>query len=119
MIWLDLHACSIMVTTRRGEGVLSDRHDIVGHVPLEISRYCWFFLIRGGTIKGKVVDLTTRRSPIPSSGLEMKLDLTFSGSTPLVQKMKELVMDRYEWEYSGQLAEAPQAQVDSQDDLDL
>ena len=36
-----------------------------------------------------------------------------------VQKMKELVMDRYEWEYSGQLAEAPQAQVDSQDDLDL
>ena len=77
----------------------------------------WFFLIRGGTIKGKVVDLTTRRSPIPSSGLEIKLDLTFSGSTPLVQKM--LVMDRYEWEYSGQLAEAPQAQVDSQDDLDL
>ena len=90
------------MTTRLGEGVLSDRHDIVGHVPLEISRYCWFFLIRGGTIKGKVVDLTTRRSPIPSSGLEIKLDLTFSGSTPLVQKMKELVMDRYEWEYSGQ-----------------
>ena len=47
----------------------------------KITHYCWFFLIRGGTIEGKVVDLTTRRSPIPSSGLEIKLDLTFSGST--------------------------------------
>ena len=63
--------------------------------------------------------MKTRRSPIPSGGLEIKLELTFSGFTPLVRKMKELMMERYEWEYSGQVAEAPQAEVDSHEDIDL
>jgi len=28
----------------------------VGHVPAEISKVCWFFLRRGGTIKCRVTD---------------------------------------------------------------
>ena len=42
--------------------------DIVGHVPLEISRYVWFFMDRGGRIGAKVRSPRYRRSPIPKGG---------------------------------------------------
>ena len=49
----------------------------VGHVPMELSRFIWFFVDLGGTVTGRVMDNKPRRSPIPSAGLEIKLLLTF------------------------------------------
>ena len=42
----------------------------VGHIPVEISRLCHYFLLNGGLIEGKVVDNKPRGSPIPSGGQE-------------------------------------------------
>ena len=47
----------MLVLIPKENGVISDRYDVVGHVPLEVSRYCWFFIHRGGEISGKVVEL--------------------------------------------------------------
>ena len=63
----------------------------VGHVPLEISKFCY----HGGDIEGKVIDIRPRRSPIPSGGLEIKLLLTFCGPGPVVDKMKQIVRGLY------------------------
>ncbi|MCP4489193.1 MAG: hypothetical protein GY820_18055 [Gammaproteobacteria bacterium] len=89
--------------------------DVVGHVPLEVSRYCWFFILRGGRISGEVVDLKARRSPIPSGGMEIKLELRFTGPARLVCRMRELIAT-YSWDYNVNV------QVDDQqeeDDIEL
>ena len=63
----------------------------VGHVPLEVSKLCYFFMQHGGRITGKVFDTKRRLSPIPSGGLEIKLQLTFTGQGDLSCKMKRLL----------------------------
>ena len=50
----------------------------VGHIPMEISRLCHYFLASDGVINGYLVDVKPRRSPIPSAGLEVRLELQFS-----------------------------------------
>ena len=50
---------------------------IVGHIPLEILRYVWFFLVRGGKFEAKMHDPRYRPSPIPKGGLEIILQATF------------------------------------------
>ena len=77
----------------------------VGHVPLEISKFCYFFMQYGGHITGKVVDVKSRRSPIPSGGLEIKLQLTFTGQGEKIVKMRRLLIDAYSWDYTGQQAD--------------
>ena len=52
--------------------------DIVGHVPIEISRFVWFFMDRGGRIVAKVHTPRYRRSPIPKGGLEIIVKITFT-----------------------------------------
>ena len=51
------------------------RSDTVGHIPREISRFIYFFMEIGGMVEGTVVDLAKIRSPMPSGGLEIKLEL--------------------------------------------
>ena len=43
----------------------------IGHVPAEISKVCWFFLRRGGTIKCRMSTDRHRRSPLEQGGLEV------------------------------------------------
>ena len=74
----------------------------VGHVPLEISKICHYFIIHGGEISGTVEDSKPRRSPIPSGGLEIKLNLTFKGRGDLIDKLKLLLRDAYNWDYTGE-----------------
>ena len=74
----------------------------VGHVPLEVSKLCYFFMQHGGRITGKVIDTKRRPSPIPSGGLEIKLQLIFTGQGDLSCKMKRLLVDAYSWDYTGQ-----------------
>lgn len=49
----------------------------VGHMPLEISRFVWFFLERGGDINAKVCRTKCEESPIPKGGLEIVTEVTF------------------------------------------
>ena len=41
-------------------------------------------------------------SPIPSGGLEIKLNLTFKGRGDLIDKLKLLLRDAYNWDYTGE-----------------
>ena len=59
----------------------------VGHLPIEISKLCWFFIQRGGTITCEVTG-THRRSNLEQGGLEIPCDLTFKGPTTLIKKLK-------------------------------
>jgi len=42
----------------------------IGHIPAEISKFCCFFLRRGGTIKCRVSTDRCRRSPLEQVGLK-------------------------------------------------
>ena len=50
----------------------------VGHIPREISRHSYFFPKEGGNITGHLICTNYKVSPIPASGLEVPLLLTFS-----------------------------------------
>ena len=51
----------------------------VGHNPREISWYIYFFIKKENRkITGNIKSLNYKLSPIPSGGLEMPLQLTFS-----------------------------------------
>ena len=49
----------------------------VGHIPLEISRFVYFFLERGGKKEAKVYRTKCEESPIPKGGLEIVTQVTF------------------------------------------
>ena len=97
----DRYACSVK-RIKEGRGVLMARLVTVGHVPLEISKICHYFIIHGGEISGTAEDSKPRRSPIPSGGLEIKLNLTFKGRGDLIDKLKLLLRDAYNWDYTGE-----------------
>ena len=84
----------------------------VGHVPLEISRLCFYFLQdEGSVISGKVVDTRPRRSSISSAGLEVKLMLKFSGRAGTVDVMKQQIRQKYSWDYTGAPADQLQESI--------
>ena len=58
-----LLACSIIHTTPT-RGLLFPTSLVVGHVLLEISKYCYHFIRHGEEIEGKVADIWPSRSPI-------------------------------------------------------
>ena len=70
----------------------TDGWKTVGHVPREISRYIYFFIKKeNGKITGNVKSLNYKPSPIPSGGLKILLQLTFSCPVEWVRdKMKRL-----------------------------
>ena len=49
----------------------------VGHIPLEISRFVYFFLERGGKKEAKVYRTKCEESPIPKGGLEIVAQKAF------------------------------------------
>ena len=73
-----------------------------GHIPLEVSKLCHYFMVHGGLITGAVEDAKPRRSPIPSGGQEIKLRLTFRAVAPLADKMKVLLRQQYNFEFDCQ-----------------
>ena len=50
----------------------------------------------------KVADIRLRRSPIPSGGLEFKLNLTFTAEGPIMYMMSQFLRDSYSWDYTGE-----------------
>ena len=49
---------------------------IVGHIPREIPRFCYFSVKHGGLLHGNVSDIKYRRSPLPQGGLEIPMTLS-------------------------------------------
>ena len=64
----------------------------IGHVTAEISKVCWFFLRRGGTIKCRVSTDRHCRSPLEQGGLEVPCELIFvADDLKLLKKLKKIV----------------------------
>ena len=67
----------------------------IGHVPAEISKVCWFFLRRGGTIKCRVSTDRRRRLPLEQGGLKVSCKLIFvADDQKLLKKLKKIVSTR-------------------------
>ncbi len=87
------------------EGVITPNIVTVGHIPMEISRLCHYFLLEGGTIEGQLVDTKPRRSPIPSAGLEVKLTLkcsTVGNQARGPYRQDGVGVREYGWDYTGE-----------------
>ena len=70
----DLYACAIRIKNKYFSNLITD-----GYIPREISRHVHFFIkTEGGKVNMYVKSLTYRLSSIPSGGLEIPIQLTFS-----------------------------------------
>ena len=63
---------------------------IVGHVPKERNRICWYFLQHDGEIACDVTG-PKRRSPLAEGGLEIPCKYNFVGKKKYIKKLKELL----------------------------
>lgn len=63
--------------------------ETVGHIPREISRFCYYFVNYGGALEGRVRDSKYRPSPIPSGGLEIPIRLIVKKMIPLTTCLKK------------------------------
>ena len=87
-----------ILTTIQERGNVHDRFAVavkkerltVGHLPIEMSKFCWFFIRRGGSITCEVTG-PRRRSRLEQGGLEIPCDLIFKGPTTLIKKLKTAV----------------------------
>ena len=61
----------------------------VGHVPKELSRATWFFLMRGGKISDSVFEKKYRPSPIPKGRLEIMLEVELK-----IENSKRKILER-------------------------
>ena len=86
----DPDACAV-----KGKEKYFDGWKTVGHVPREISQFIYIFIKKeNGKITGNVKSLNYKPSPIPSGGLEILLQLTFSCPMEWVRdKMKDFIDD--------------------------
>ena len=67
----------------------------IGHVLAEISKVCWFFLRRGGTIKCRVSTERHRHLPLEQGGLEVAYKLIFvADNQKLLKKLKKIASTR-------------------------
>ena len=71
---VDPYVCAIKIKNRFFDSLIT-----VGYIPREISRHVHFFIKpEGGKVIGHIKSLTYRPSFIPSRGLEILLQLTFT-----------------------------------------
>ena len=67
---------------------------VVGHIPRELSKMCWYFLQRGGEILCTITG-SRRRSNLMEGGLEIPCIYTFRGKKNLVDKLKSIMSDMH------------------------
>ena len=70
---VDPYACAIKIKNRFFNSLIT-----VGYIPRETPHVHFFIKTEGGKVIGHVKSLTYRPSPIPSGGLEIPLQLTFT-----------------------------------------
>ena len=123
-----IHDPHSVAFTRKSRARLTP--DVVGHFPLEISRYVWFFLNRGGRVTGMVHDPRYRRSPIPMGGLEIIIKVTFTIAEEkkrYLERLRELIAKNYETpdenretdERQGKASDVIDEEVSDDDTLDI
>ena len=95
---VDPYACAIKIKNRFFDSLIT-----VGHIPREISWHVHYFIrIEGDKVIGHVKSLAYRPSSIPSEGLEIPLQLTFTCDDKLtLDLMNGLVKSLYDWNYTG------------------
>ena len=95
---VDPYALAIKIKNR-----FFDSLTTVGYTPREISRHFHFFIkTEGGKVIGHVKSLTYRPLPIPSGGLEIPLQLTFTCDDKLtLDLMISFLKSLYDWNYTG------------------
>ena len=111
---VDPYACTIEIKNR-----FFDRLITVGHIPREISRHVQLFIkTNGGKVIGHVKSLTYRPSPLPSGGLQILLQLTFTcDNTLTLDLMNGFVKRLYNWNYTG-LVQDNNNEDDDEEDSD-
>ena len=109
----DPYSCAVQI---RYEGTYRDRLDTVGHIPRETSRFVFYFIEMGCIVEGIVADISHRRSPIPSGGLEIKLKLYFRHSSiSLVEQLGSFIA-RYDYELDRQPVVRENVEVEEAED---
>ena len=114
-IAIDPYACAVKSKEKYFDGWKT-----VGHVPREISRYIYFFIKKeNGKITGNVKSLNYRPSAIPSGGLDIPLQLTFSCPMEWVRdKMKDFIDNFYTYDFTG-ILHNDKSSDDSDIEIDL
>ena len=72
--------------------------DVVGHFPMEVSRFVFFFIKHGGAVSGKVAREKYLPSPIPKGGLEIAVEAEFSieaTKKDLLTRLIKLIDENY------------------------
>ena len=69
-----------------------DKNEIVGHLPMEISRVTKFLLDRGANVSAKLTSTHYRRSPLVQGGIEIPCVVTVSMPGTVIN---QLLMERY------------------------
>ena len=97
-IAIDPYACAV-----KAKDKYFDEWKTVPHVLREISRYIYFFIKKeNGKVTGNVKSLNYKPLPIPSGGLEILQQLTFSCPVEWVRdKMKDFIDDFYSYYFTG------------------
>ena len=86
--------CAVAVVRKSKNPItLEANHKVVGHVPLEISRYIFFAMNHSCTFSGVVQDTHKYRSPITQGGLEIEAQITAEWAS--AEKAKFLVFRNY------------------------
>ena len=75
-------------------------NEIVGHMPMELSRVTKFLIERGANVSLKLTSTNYRRSPLVQGGLEIPclVTVTMSGTIInqlIMEKYKQLVNEKY------------------------
>ena len=76
---------------------------MVGHIPLEISKFFYFFLERGGKMEAKIYRTKCEESPIPKGGLEIVTQVTCKTEE---EKKRFLLLDSIKENYKTPKSEA-------------
>ena len=69
-----------------------DKNEIVGHLPMEISRVTKFLLDRGANVSARLTSTHYRRSPLVQDGIEIACVVTVSMPGTVIT---QLLMKRY------------------------
>ena len=92
----------------------------VRHISREILGHCHFFMEEGGNITGHLISTTYKIFPVPSSGLEVLLLLTFSVKSERIFKlMRSFINDLYEYAYTGEQAENNDEESVDDEEIDI
>ena len=95
---VDPYACAIKIKNCFFNSLIT-----IGHIPREISRHVHAFIkTEGGKVIGHVKSLNYRPSPIPSGGLEIPLQPTFTCDDKLtLDLINGCVKSLYYWNCTG------------------